>query len=161
MKDTDTPEEPILPSMPLSPRRPRPPQAREALQKPTSDIPVVPDTVLKPIEPETIEAPNINIEGMLVDELIRLRTKVDERIRQIHEATENDIIKQIVDVVAEHKIPTAKLIAALSDGLNAKSGRQKSLPRYRDPESGATWTGRGRAPSWIPEKNRDDFLISR
>jgi DNA-binding protein H-NS len=32
---------------------------------------------------------------------------------------------------------------------------------YRDPKSGATWSGRGRAPSWIAEaKNRNKFLIS-
>lgn len=32
-------------------------------------------------------------------------------------------------------------------------------PKYRDPQSGATWTGRGRAPRWLDGKNRDEFLI--
>lgn len=33
--------------------------------------------------------------------------------------------------------------------------------KYRDPRTGATWSGRGRAPNWIKEaKNRDRFLIS-
>ena len=32
--------------------------------------------------------------------------------------------------------------------------------KYRDPKSGATWTGHGRAPSWIAAaKNRDKFLV--
>ncbi|WP_322005172.1 H-NS family nucleoid-associated regulatory protein [Paraburkholderia tropica] len=31
--------------------------------------------------------------------------------------------------------------------------------KYRDPKSGATWSGRGRAPAWIANaKNRDKFL---
>lgn len=37
----------------------------------------------------------------------------------------------------------------------------KGVPRYRDPETGATWTGFGRAPRWIAEAaNRDAFLVS-
>ncbi|WP_321939713.1 H-NS histone family protein [Paraburkholderia sp. J8-2] len=34
-------------------------------------------------------------------------------------------------------------------------------PKYLDPKTGATWSGRGRAPDWIRNaKNRDRFLIS-
>ena len=33
-------------------------------------------------------------------------------------------------------------------------------PKYRDPKTGATWTGFGRAPGWIASaKSRDAFLI--
>ncbi|MEM5426728.1 H-NS histone family protein [Paraburkholderia ferrariae] len=48
-------------------------------------------------------------------------------------------------------------------------GRRRGRPRrsggalpakYRDPASGATWSGRGRAPNWIKDvRNRDRFLI--
>jgi len=32
--------------------------------------------------------------------------------------------------------------------------------KYQNPESGETWSGRGRAPAWIKDaKNRDKFLI--
>ncbi|MDI7066411.1 H-NS family nucleoid-associated regulatory protein, partial [Klebsiella pneumoniae] len=32
--------------------------------------------------------------------------------------------------------------------------------KYRDPKSGATWTGHDRAPGWIASaKNRDKFLV--
>ncbi|HKR40439.1 MAG TPA: H-NS histone family protein [Paraburkholderia sp.] len=34
-------------------------------------------------------------------------------------------------------------------------------PKYRDPKTGATWSGRGRPPDWIKNaKNRDRFLFS-
>lgn len=37
---------------------------------------------------------------------------------------------------------------------------KKSAPaKYRDPATGNTWTGRGKPPTWISGKNRDDFLI--
>ncbi|WP_411829055.1 H-NS family nucleoid-associated regulatory protein [Paraburkholderia kururiensis] len=31
--------------------------------------------------------------------------------------------------------------------------------KYRDPVSGATWSGRGRAPRWIAGRDRDAFEI--
>lgn len=42
---------------------------------------------------------------------------------------------------------------------NYKRGPQPAL--YRDPKSGATWSGRGRAPAWIANaKDRTRFLIA-
>lgn len=37
----------------------------------------------------------------------------------------------------------------------------KGPPKYRDPATGVTWTGKGRVPDWIIGKNYDDFLIER
>jgi DNA-binding protein H-NS len=34
-------------------------------------------------------------------------------------------------------------------------------PKYRDPESGNTWSGRGKPPRWIAGQDRDQFLIQR
>lgn len=38
-------------------------------------------------------------------------------------------------------------------------------PKYRNPETGVTWSGRGKAPRWVTEaeaegKSRDSFLIN-
>ena len=32
-------------------------------------------------------------------------------------------------------------------------------PKYRDPATGATWTGRGKAPKWIEGQDREKFAI--
>jgi DNA-binding protein H-NS len=32
-------------------------------------------------------------------------------------------------------------------------------PKYRNPQTGETWTGRGRAPRWILGRNYEQFLI--
>jgi DNA-binding protein H-NS len=31
--------------------------------------------------------------------------------------------------------------------------------KYQDPVTGATWSGRGRAPSWIRNRSYNDFLV--
>lgn len=33
--------------------------------------------------------------------------------------------------------------------------------KYQDPVTGATWSGRGRAPSWIRNRSYNDFLIKQ
>ncbi|MFT0172235.1 H-NS histone family protein [Paraburkholderia mimosarum] len=51
------------------------------------------------------------------------------------------------------------------DIFGSRRGRPRlshgvSPVKYRDPASGATWSGRGRAPNWIRDaRNRDRFLI--
>lgn len=53
-------------------------------------------------------------------------------------------------------------------GVKAANGSAKAAgaavhhvaPKYADPKTGATWTGRGRAPLWIRDvKDRSKFLI--
>ncbi|MBO1859091.1 H-NS histone family protein [Burkholderia cenocepacia] len=40
--------------------------------------------------------------------------------------------------------------------------RAPIAPKYRDPKTGATWSGRGKAPQWIAKaKNRDRFPIEQ
>lgn len=36
----------------------------------------------------------------------------------------------------------------------------KVAPKYRDPVTGQTWTGRGKPPAWIAGKDREQFLIA-
>jgi hypothetical protein len=50
----------------------------------------------------------------------------------------------------------------MSNAVEGKTVGKKSAAavKYRDPKTGATWTGHGRAPSWIASaKNRDRFLV--
>lgn len=55
-----------------------------------------------------------------------------------------------------------------TDAGEAQSMQEQSTapiaPKYRDPETGHTWTGRGRMATWLAEKIRagrslEDFLI--
>jgi DNA-binding protein H-NS len=32
-------------------------------------------------------------------------------------------------------------------------------PKFKDPATGATWTGRGKAPKWIAGKDRAGFTL--
>ncbi|VXC86270.1 Histone family protein nucleoid-structuring protein H-NS [Burkholderia sp. 8Y] len=77
------------------------------------------------------------------------------------------VIAQIHSLMSEYGLSLEDL-GSTSDGktLGARatskktSGKSASVAKYKDPKSGATWSGHGRAPSWIANaKNRDRFLI--
>jgi len=49
-------------------------------------------------------------------------------------------------------------------GSRSNDGRAKVAPKYKDPSTGATWTGRGKQPKWLAAhlatgKLIDDFKI--
>lgn len=46
-------------------------------------------------------------------------------------------------------------------GSGSRGRSTVGAAKYRDPATGKTWTGHGRAPDWIKSAaNRDDYLIS-
>jgi DNA-binding protein H-NS len=50
----------------------------------------------------------------------------------------------------------------LDKSPKAKTGPkpgQKVVPKYRDPASGATWSGRGKTPKWINGADRSQYAI--
>ncbi|WGS45179.1 H-NS histone family protein [Burkholderia sp. JSH-S8] len=70
------------------------------------------------------------------------------------------VIEQIRGLVAEYDISAEQIY---SRKRATKAGKQPAAaiePKYRNPKTGETWSGRGRAPEWIRNvKNRDRFLI--
>ncbi|SIT67114.1 DNA-binding protein H-NS [Burkholderia sp. b13] len=66
-------------------------------------------------------------------------------------------LAQARDLVATYELTEKEVFGqAKRGGPRAHPGAQ---PKYRDPQTGATWSGRGRAPAWINGKNRNRFLI--
>jgi len=37
---------------------------------------------------------------------------------------------------------------------------KKAAAKYRDPDTGATWSGRGKPPQWIAGKDRTPYVIA-
>ncbi|QTD46128.1 H-NS family nucleoid-associated regulatory protein [Ottowia testudinis] len=81
---------------------------------------------------------------------------------QIEEARKSEIANAVAQV--------RKLINdfGLSErdvfGTSRKTGGTRAggkvAPKYRDPATGQTWTGRGKAPKWIDGKDRTKYLIA-
>lgn len=89
-------------------------------------------------------------------ELLAQKQKLEEQLESVRLKELEQVIAQVKQIVADYGL-TAEDVGLSSKG-KAK-GRRTVAPKYRDPKTGATWTGRGRAPAWIAGKNFDRFLI--
>ncbi|MEK7898147.1 H-NS histone family protein [Burkholderia contaminans] len=92
---------------------------------------------------------------------LELKAQADALAQQAEEArlAELDaIIASIRDQIAEYDITPEQIFGRRR--AKASSPRAPVEPKYRDPKSGKTWSGRGKAPQWIASaRNRAKFLI--
>ena len=90
--------------------------------------------------------------------------QLQDQIKQLqHEAEElrknelSNAIAQIKMTMAEYGITLADL--GFTNKKNNGQVRAPLAPKYRNPVTGETWSGRGKAPKWIDPNNREKFLI--
>ena len=95
-----------------------------------------------------------------VQELIAQREALDQQIAETQRQAKVDGIAKVRALMTEHGLTVADLSEGRVSGKSAGKGKgHKVTPKYRDPETGKTWTGRGVAPKWIAGKDREAFLI--
>ncbi|OYD73670.1 UNVERIFIED_ORG: DNA-binding protein H-NS [Burkholderia sp. CF145] len=77
------------------------------------------------------------------------------------------VIAKIRDMMEKHGLTTADIESHIAGskkrgrkpGVKVAAKSSASAAKYRDPKTGATWTGHGRAPAWIANaKDRSKFL---
>lgn len=66
-------------------------------------------------------------------------------------------IQKIKDLMQQYGIT----VEDLSSGTRSKPAKAKGTvaAQFKNPETGETWTGRGRAPRWLDGKNKEEFRI--
>ena len=70
------------------------------------------------------------------------------------------VVDDIRAKVAEYGLTEKDIFGGRRGRVGAKKATATVEAKYRDPKTGATWSGRGRAPAWIKDaKNRNRFLI--
>lgn len=108
--------------------------------------------------------------------LLAEREALDRKIEQARKREIAAVIKQINALIAEFELTPEELeFPAVEEGTAAVAPRRatkkaakktrktaakkSSAPaKYRNPETGQTWSGRGRAPKWL-QGDREKYLI--
>ncbi|MGE8449423.1 MAG: H-NS family nucleoid-associated regulatory protein [Pseudomonadales bacterium] len=85
--------------------------------------------------------------------LLARRAELDAQIAQAQAEAKAKAVTEARALIQEHGLTAADVFTA------AKAKCSVGAPKYRDPATGATWTGRGKPPNWIVGKDRDQFLI--
>jgi DNA-binding protein H-NS len=90
-------------------------------------------------------------------ELLKQREALEQQIGEARKRELSDAVSQVRALVAEFGL-TAQDVFPTGRARSASAGT-KVAPKYRDPATGQTWTGRGKAPKWIQNENREKFAI--
>ena len=90
-------------------------------------------------------------------ELLKQREALEQQINEARRQELAGAIAQVRALVAEYGLSQDDLFPA-ARARSASSGT-KVAPKYRDPATGQTWTGRGKAPKWIQNQDRAQFVI--
>lgn len=94
-------------------------------------------------------------------DLLQQREALEKAISDARNRELSEAIRQTRALVAEFGLTAQDIFPS---GRAAKMPGNKSTvkvaPKYRDPATGQTWTGRGKAPKWIEGKDRAVFTIA-
>lgn len=88
-----------------------------------------------------------------LQELLAQKEILEQQISQIKKLQREDALREARELVETYELTTDELFG------KRKAAGQPAAPKYRNPESGETWSGRGRTPRWLDGKNREDFAI--
>ncbi|WP_349604469.1 H-NS family nucleoid-associated regulatory protein [Cupriavidus sp. DF5525] len=95
-------------------------------------------------------------------ELLAQLASVDAQIEQLWAAEVPKVVEEIQQLMQEYDLSIDDIAGKPSVGRAAGAVPTKKkaapLPKYRNPKTGQTWSGRGRAPAWIGTKPQR-FLI--
>lgn len=106
------------------------------------------------IEPKPVE------EAAEEDSLEAMQAKKEEltaKIEDKQKAERKAVIDQIAVVVKTYAIPINELVTALGGLPNPRKGLKAPIT-HKDGH-GNTWSGRGKLPKWLKDKNPDDYKV--
>lgn len=90
-------------------------------------------------------------------ELLKQREALEKQISEARRQELAGAIAQVRALVEEFGL-TAQDVFPAGRARSAGTGA-KVAPKYRDPVTKQTWTGRGKAPKWIQNQDRAQFAI--
>lgn len=90
-------------------------------------------------------------------DLLAQQAILQEQIESARKAERAGVIAQIRTIVDEYGL-SEEMIFKAGRGPSPQSGK-KVEPKYRNPATGQTWSGRGKPPAWIANQDREQFLI--
>ncbi len=99
-------------------------------------------------------------------QLLAEKQALEAKLNEVRANEVAAVIEQIRQLMADYELTVEDIAPKRRRGRPAGSGAsaaQKTSalpPKYLDPKTGKTWSGRGRAPAWLG-KRPERFLIEQ
>ncbi len=98
-----------------------------------------------------------------LEQLLKDRETLEQAIRAARQEEITEALQTVRALVVKFELTPQDVfppVRGRSAGAgSAGSTGAKVAPKYRDPATGKTWTGRGKPPEWIRDKDRAQFAI--
>lgn len=88
-------------------------------------------------------------------ELVAQREALDAQIKAARDSEIASVMATIQALVKEHDLTPEDIFPNFA----GKPKGKKVEPKYRDPASGSTWTGRGKPPAWTKQVDLEQCRI--
>lgn len=93
-----------------------------------------------------------------LQELIAQKTAIEQQINEVKKRESSEAIDKVRALVREYDLTKDDVFPG-KKSTKEVSTVSKVAPKYRDPATSMTWTGRGKMPRWLAGKDKNDFLI--
>ncbi|WP_082721310.1 H-NS histone family protein [Burkholderia sp. ABCPW 14] len=93
-----------------------------------------------------------------------LKAQLDALNKEAEAAKQREIstvLSEIREAVLRFEIRPEQIFPHWTRLRSPDKRRGPIPPKYRNPMTGETWSGRGRAPKWMSGLPRDEFVIDR
>jgi DNA-binding protein H-NS len=101
-----------------------------------------------------------------LQELLAQKAALEKQIAETQRQERADAIAKVKSLMAEYGLTAADIVGKTNSAPRpqAASAGKKVAPKYRNPDTGETWTGRGLQPNWLKTalaggKKLGDFAI--
>lgn len=91
-------------------------------------------------------------------ELLAQREELERQIATARQSEVAAAVAQVRELVSQFGLTADDVFTTQRVARSTKGATV--APKYRNPATGETWTGRGKAPRWIADQDRAQFAIA-
>lgn len=92
-------------------------------------------------------------------ELLQQKEALELAIAQARQNEIASAVSKVRELIAEYGLSPQDIFPGRANKSGVAKSGSKVAAKYRDPATGQTWTGRGKAPKWIEGQDRAPFTI--
>ena len=92
-------------------------------------------------------------------ELLEKKAALDAEIEAARKEEIGAAVSMVRELIAEFDLTERDIFGGSRSSASSLKVKKPVAAKYRNPATGETWTGRGKAPKWIDGQEREKFAI--
>ena len=93
-------------------------------------------------------------------ELLEKKAALDAEIEAARKEEIGAAVSMVRELIAEFDLTERDIFGGSRSSASSLKVKKPVAAKYRNPATGETWTGRGKAPRWIDGQEREQYLIA-